>query len=178
MLPEAVQNILAAHGGVFCRRVFSERRTASKGWPVNFTRIALAAIGGFVAYFVLGGLAFGLFPSLRNEFLKYPTIYRSQDAMKSVMPGGMAAMFVGIAMLAVLYAMLCRGGSGIAEGARSGAIFGVLIGVFAICAFVVHNYVNLQIGLKLTAQQAVAYFVEWVVTGMVIGLIYRPVVPH
>jgi uncharacterized membrane protein len=81
-------------------------------------------------------------------------------------------------MLAVLYAMLYRGRSGLAEGARSGAIFGVLIGVFAICAFVVHNYVNLQIGLKLTAQQAVAYFVEWVVTCMVIGLIYRPVVPH
>jgi hypothetical protein len=145
---------------------------------MNFTRIALAAVSGFVAYFILGGLAFGLFPSLRNEFLKYPAIYRSQDAMKSVMPGGMAAMFVGIAMLAVLYAMLYRGRSGLAEGARSGAIFGMLIGVFAICAFVVHNYVNLQIGLKLTAQQAVAYFVEWVVTGMVIGLIYRPVVPH
>jgi hypothetical protein len=145
---------------------------------MNFTRIALAAVGGFVAYFILGGLAFGLFPSLRNEFLKYPAIYRSQEAMKSVMPGGMAAMFVGIAMLAVLYAMLYRGRSGLAEGARSGAIFGVLIGVFAICAFVVHNYVNLQIGLKLTAQQAVAYFVEWVVTCMVIGLIYRPVVPH
>jgi hypothetical protein len=145
---------------------------------MNFTRIALAAVSGFVAYFILGSLAFGLFPSLRNEFLKYPAIYRSQEAMKSVMPGGMAAMFVGIAMLAVLYAMLYRGRSGLAEGARSGAIFGVLIGVFAICAFVVHNYVNLQIGLKLTAQQAVAYFVEWVVTCMVIGLIYRPVVPH
>jgi hypothetical protein len=145
---------------------------------MNFTRIALAAVSGFVAYFILGSLAFGLFPSLRNEFLKYPAIYRSEEAMKSVMPGGMAAMFVGIAMLAVLYAMLYRGRSGLAEGARSGAIFGVLIGVFAICAFVVHNYVNLQIGLKLTAQQAVAYFVEWVVTGMVIGLIYRPVVPH
>jgi hypothetical protein len=145
---------------------------------MNFTRIALAAVSGFVAYFILGGLVFGLFPWLRNEFLKYPAIYRSQDAMKSVMPGGMAAMFVGIAMLAVLYAMLYRGRTGLAEGARSGAIFGVLIGVFAICAFVVHNYVNLQIGLKLTAQQAVAYFVEWVVTCMVIGLIYRPVAPH
>jgi hypothetical protein len=39
----------------------------------------------------------------------------------------------------------------------------------------VHNYVNLNIGLTLTLQQAVAYFVKWVVTGIVIGLIYRPV---
>jgi uncharacterized membrane protein len=66
--------------------------------------------------------------------------------------------------------MIYRGGSGIAEGAR----FGALIGVFAVCAFVVHNYVNLNIGLALTVGQAIAYFVEWTVAGVVIGLIYRP----
>lgn len=37
-----------------------------------------------------------------------------------------------------------------------------------------HNSVNLQIGFKLTLQQSVAYFVEWMATGIVIGLIYRP----
>jgi hypothetical protein len=42
----------------------------------------------------------------------------------------------------------------------------------------VHNYVNLNIGGKLTLQQVVAYFVEWLVVGIVIGLIYRPTVPH
>jgi hypothetical protein len=49
---------------------------------------------------------------------------------------------------------------------------------FAVGSFVVHNYVNLNIGLNLTLQQAAAYFVEWTVTGLVIGLLYRPVVPH
>jgi hypothetical protein len=29
---------------------------------MNFTRIALAALGGFVAYFVLGGLSFAILP--------------------------------------------------------------------------------------------------------------------
>ena len=137
---------------------------------MNPARIALASIGAFLAYFVVGGLAFGLLPSLRNEFLKYPAVYRSQEGIKSVMPVGMAAMFVGMVVLAVLYAMLYRGGSGVAEGAR----FGALIGVFAICAFVVHNYVNLNIGGKLALQQSVAYLLEWIVTGIVIGLIYRP----
>jgi hypothetical protein len=141
---------------------------------MNFTRIALAALGAFVAYFVLGGLSFALVPSLRNEFLKYPAVYRSQEAIKSVMPAGMAAMFLGMVALAVIYAMLYQGGSGVAEGAR----FGVLIGVFAVCAFVVHNYVNLNIGLKLTLQQSTVYLVEWIVTGMVIGLIYRIPAPH
>jgi hypothetical protein len=137
---------------------------------MNFTRIALAGLGGFVIYFVLGSLSFVVAPSLRTEFLKYPAVYRSQDAMKSVMPVGMAAMLVAMLVLAVIYAMLYQGGSGLAEGAR----FGALIGVFAICSFVVHNYVNLNIGLTLTLQQSVAYFVEWLATGIVIGLIYRP----
>jgi hypothetical protein len=137
---------------------------------MNFSRIALAALGGFVAYFVLGGLTFAVLPFLKSEFLKYPAIYRSQQGQLSHMPAGMAAMFLSMVVLAVIYALLYQGGSGLVEGAR----FGALIGVFAICAFVVHNYVNLNIGLKLTLEQALAYFVEWTVTGMVIGLIYRP----
>jgi hypothetical protein len=140
---------------------------------MNFTRIALAALGAFVAYFALGGLLFAALPWLKNEFLKYPAVYRSQEGIKSVMPAGMAAMFVAMVVLAVIYAMLYPGGSGVAEGTR----FGALIGVFAVCAFVVHNYVNLNIGLKLTLEQAAAYFVEWTVVGIVIGLIYKPAVP-
>ena len=137
---------------------------------MNFGRVVLAALGGFLAYFVLGGLLFALLPTLKNEFLKYPAVYRTQEGIKSVMPLGMVAMFVSILALAVLYAMIYRGGSGLVTGAQ----FGALIGIFAIGAFVVHNYVNLNVGLTLTTQQSVAYFFEWVVTGIAIGLIYRP----
>ena len=49
-----------------------------------------------------------------------------------------------------------------------------LIGLFAVCAFVLHNYVNLNIGLKLALEQSAVYFVMWVITGIVIGVIYRP----
>ncbi|MGA7947120.1 MAG: hypothetical protein WBP65_13900 [Candidatus Sulfotelmatobacter sp.] len=145
---------------------------------MSLSRIALAAFGGFLAYFVLGGLAFGLFPSLKKEFLKYPAVYRSQQGQMNHMPGGTAAMFVSIVALAVIYAMLYQGGSSLGEGARLGVIFGALVGVFAVGSLVVHNYVNLNIGLTLTLQQAVAYFIEWTVTGLVIGLIYRPLAPH
>jgi len=86
------------------------------------------------------------------------------------MPVGMFAMLLSIAVLAVLYALLYRGGSGVAEGAR----FGALIGLFAVGSFVLHNYVNLNIGGRLTAGQAIAYFFQWTIVGIVIGLIYRP----
>jgi hypothetical protein len=136
---------------------------------MNFSRVVLAAFCAFVAYFVLGGLMF-TGGALRREFLKYPAVYRPQEAIKSVMPIGMIAMFVAMLVLVVIYAMLCRGGSGLVEGAR----FGALIAVFSVCSFVIHNYVNLNIGLKLTIQQAIAYSVEWIVVGIVIGVIYRP----
>jgi|SRR5277367_1745558 len=136
---------------------------------MNYGRIALAAVGAFVAYFVIGGLSFALAPSLKTEFLKYPAVYRSQEGIKSVMPAGMAAMLVAMVVLALLYAMLYRGGSGVSEGAH----FGVLIGIFAVCAFVIHNYVNLNIGVRLTLQQSAAYFIEWTVVGIVIGLLYK-----
>jgi len=141
---------------------------------MNFARIAFASLGAFVAYFVFGGLAFVLIPSLKTEFLKYPAVYRNQQGQMSNFPLGMIAIYLATVVLAVMYAMLYRGGSGLAEGAR----FGALIGVFVIFAFVIHNYVNLNIGWKLTLEQAVAYFIEWFVVGIVIGLIYRPPAVH
>jgi len=137
---------------------------------MNYTRILLASVCAFVAYFIYGGILFGALPWLRSEFAKYPAVYRSQEGIKSVMPFGMLAMFVALAAIAVLYAMVYSGGAGIVEGAR----FGALIGIFAIGSFVIHNYVNLNIGLKLTVQQSIAYFVQWVIVGIVIGLIYKP----
>jgi uncharacterized membrane protein len=141
---------------------------------MNFARIAFASLGAFVAYFVFGGLTFVLIPSLKTEFLKYPDVYRNQQGQMSNMPLGMIAIYLATVVLAVMYAMLYRGGSGLAEG----ALFGALIGVFVIFAFVIHNYVNLNIGWKLTLEQAVAYFIEWFVVGIVIGLIYRPPAVH
>jgi len=123
---------------------------------------------------VAGGLAFGLIPSLKTEFLKYPAVYRDQSGQMSHMPVGMAAMLLSMVSLAVLYALLYQGGSGLKQGAR----FGALIGLFAIGSFVLHNYVNLNIGLKLTLQQSVAYFIQWLSVGIVIGLIYRAPVSH
>jgi hypothetical protein len=113
-------------------------------------------------------------PQLRRQFSKYPAVYRNQEGIKRVMPFGMAAVFVAMLALAVLYAMLYQGASPLAEGAR----FGALIGLYSVCSFVVHNYVNPNIGLRLTLLQAGAYFVEWTLTGVAIGLPYRPAVLH
>jgi hypothetical protein len=141
---------------------------------MNILRIFLAAIGAFVAYMALGFALFALLPSLQTEFRKYPAIYRDHDGQMKQMPLGMAAMLLSLLVLSVLYSFVYQGGSGLFEGAR----FGALIGLFAIGAFVLHNYVNLNIGLKLTLEQCLVYFLEWLFVGVVIGLIYRPSLPH
>ena len=115
---------------------------------MNWMRVVLAALGGFVAYFATGGLMFVAMPWMKTEFKKYPAVYRPHESIMKVMPAGMAAMFVSIAVLAVIYAMGYRVGWGVVEGAR----FGALIGVFAMGAFTVHNFVNLNIGWKLTVE--------------------------
>ena len=136
---------------------------------MNYSRLALAALGGTIASFVVGFLVLWLVPALFEEGHKYPAVFRPKEEMMSVMPIGLVATFVSILVVAIIFAMIHHGGSGVAEGAR----FGVLIGIFVVCAFVLHNYVNLNIGLRLALGQAAAYFVQWTVVGIVIGLIYK-----
>ena len=136
---------------------------------MNYSRLVLAALGGTVASFAFGFLVLWLVPALIKEGHKYPAVFRPKEEMMSVMPIGLIATFIGILIVAIIFAMIYRGGSGTAEGAR----LGVLIGIFAVCS-VLHNYVNLNIGLKLAVGQAVAYFFQWTVVGIVVGLIYKP----
>jgi hypothetical protein len=137
---------------------------------MNYARIALATLGGTVAYFAYGFALFAAWPSMKTEFLKYPNVYRPHEELMKVMPYGMIAIVIGILIVAMVYARVYPAGSGI----RSGTALGALIGLFTVCTFVIHNYVNLNIGLTLTLYQGIAYFIQWVVVGAAIGLIYRP----
>ena len=134
---------------------------------MNYSRLALAALGGTVASFAVGFIVMMLVPSLFEEVQKYPAVFRPKEEMMSVMPFGFFASFIAVVVVTIIFAL--SRGSGATEGAR----LGFLIGIFAVCN-VLHNYVNFQIGPKLAVGQAAAYLVQWTVTGVVIGLIYKP----
>jgi hypothetical protein len=138
--------------------------------PINYAHLALASLGATVAYFVYGFVMFAAWPSMKTEFRKYPNVYRTEESMMKVMPFGMVAILIGIVTVAILYAKIDPAGGGIVAG----LFLGTLIGLFVVCIFVVHNYVNLNIGLTLTLYQGVAYFIQWVIVGAAIGLIYKP----
>jgi hypothetical protein len=137
---------------------------------MNYASVALASLGATVAYFAFGFGLFAALPAMTSEFMKYPNVYRTKESMMKVMPFGMVAILISIVVVAVLYARIDVAGGGIASGASLGA----LIGIFAVCTFVIHNYVNLNIGLVLTVYQGISYFIQWVIVGATIGLIYKP----
>jgi hypothetical protein len=137
---------------------------------MNYLLLGLAALAGTVASFAVGFLVMWLAPAVIEEGHKYPAVYRRKEEMFKVMPIGLVASFIAVLVVAIIFAMTHHGGSGTTEGAR----LGVLIGIFVVCGFVLHNYVNLNIGLKLALHQSVAYFVQWTIVGIVIGLIYKP----
>ena len=139
---------------------------------MNYSRLGLAALGGMVASFAFGFLLLWLVPALINEGHKYPAVFRPKEEMMTVMPIGLVATFISILVVAIIFAMIHQRGSGPIKGAR----LGILIGIFVVCATVLHNYVNLNIGLKLALGQAAAYFLQWTIVGTVIGLIYKPLV--
>ena len=136
---------------------------------MSYTRILLAALGAAVAYFAFGGLAFVLLPGMKDEFAKYPNLYRPRESMSAAMPVGMAGIIFAILVVSYLYATTVNSGGGLMAGLK----FGVLIGLFVVCASVLHNHMNLNIGWTMTLLQSVAYFAEWTVVGVAIGLIYK-----
>ncbi len=135
----------------------------------HILQVFLAALGAFVVYMITGGILFAAMPWLKAEFKKHPGVYREEAEMSKTMPIGMLAMFVAMLMLALLYAHIPPLASALVQG----ACFGVLIGIFVLCAFVFHNHMMLNISWALTLQSGIAYFVEWVMVGIAIGVIYR-----
>ena len=137
---------------------------------MNYARIGLAFLGATVAYFACGFAMFAALPGMKREFMKYPNVFRSEEGMMKCMPYGMVSILISIAVVAVLYAKMYPAEGGLV----SGVYLGALMGIFAVCVFVIHNYVYLNIGVTLALYEGISYFIQWVIVGAAIGLIYKP----
>jgi hypothetical protein len=135
---------------------------------MNLTRIALAAFAALIAYFIVGGIFFAI-PAMRTEFAKYPAIYRTGDAVNSVMAVGILGLLLAIGAAAAVFARMYPTGAGIQAGIK----FGVLLAVFQLGSYVLHNHMMLNIGWRVSTLQGIVYTAEWIVVGVVISLVYR-----
>ena len=134
---------------------------------MNLTRIALAALAALVAYFIVGGIFFAI-PAMKTEFAKYPAVYRTGEALNSVMAVGVLGILLAIVAATVIFARINPAG-----GIESGVKFGAVLAAFVLGSFVLHNHMLLNIGWRQSALQGVAYMAEWFVVGVVISLVYR-----
>ena len=135
---------------------------------MNLTRIALAALAALVAYFIVGSIFFTV-PAMQTEFAKYPAVYRTGEAINSVMAVGVLGILLAIGAAAVIFARMHPAGAGIDAGIK----FGALLAVFVLGSFVLHSHMLLNIGWRQSMLTGIAYSAEWIVVGVVISLVYR-----
>ena len=137
---------------------------------MNVSRLALAAVLGTVVDMTYGFVVYGML--LANQFGQYPGVYRPADDM-SHMPVLIAGAFIAVLAATFIYGKGYEGRSGVEEGLR----FGAVIGLFGVGYSAMVSYAVLNIGRRLAVGLAAAGFVEWLVVGLVIGLVYKPATP-
>ena len=134
---------------------------------MNYSRLVAAAVAATVADMIYGFVVYGLL--LAGQFGRYPGVYRPAEDM-SYMPVLVAGAFVATLAATFIYSKGYEGRSGVEEGLR----FGAVLGLFAVGYVAMVNYAVLNIGRRLALSLAAAGFVEWLVVGLVIGLVYKP----
>jgi|SRR5215471_17611195 len=135
---------------------------------MNYPRILFAAISALIVFFAWGFLTEGWL--IRKDFAPSAALYRTSDLQIKYMPFGMAATLAGLFAVALLYAGWC----GSSSGAMKGLQFGLLIGLFTACIHPISNMVTMNMDLKLGLEITVSNFIGWVLTGVAIGIAYRP----
>jgi len=134
---------------------------------MNYLGLALSTLGGVVASFGFGFVVMWLVPALFEASHKSPAA-RPKEQMMSVAPIGFGASVIAILVVAIIFATAYQRGWGLAEGAR----LGVLIGIFAAC-HVANNYMSMNIEGNFALGLAATYLVQWIITCIVIALIYK-----
>jgi len=135
---------------------------------MNYQRLALAAIAALVVFFAWGFLTEGWL--IRKDFAASAALYRTSDLQMKYMPFGLASVLVALLAAVVIYARWC----GATSGAASGLQFGFLMGVFVACIHPISNLVTMNMDMKLGLKIAVSNAIGWMLAGVVIGLVYKP----
>ncbi len=132
---------------------------------MNIKRFVAAAVALFVFIFAYESFVHGfLLMGLYNET---PTIWRSYNQMMAFMPFNIVMMALITIWISFIFTRLFKEG-GWKNGIHFGVYFGVLSGIQAAGA-----YYYLPISGILAASWFIAYIIESIVGGLLIGLIYR-----
>ena len=138
---------------------------------MNYPRLLLAAIAALIVFFAWGFLTEGWL--LRKDFATSAALYRTSDLQLKYMPFGLASVLVALLAAVALYAGWCGGTSGALRGLQ----FGLLMGVFVACVHPISNLITMNMDKKLLLEITASNAIGWVLVGLVIGLVYKPLTP-
>lgn len=138
---------------------------------MNYPRLALAVIAALSVFFAWGFLTEGWL--IRKDFAASAALYRTSDLQMKYMPFGLASVLLALLAAVVIYARWCGSTSGIASGLQ----FGILMGVCVTCIHPISNLITMNMDVKLGLEIAASNAVAWVLAGLVIGLVYKPLTP-
>jgi hypothetical protein len=130
---------------------------------MNAGRLAMTAVVAMVADMIYGFLVFGML--LASSFDQYPGVYRGSADTSHL---GYLALGVLIIMFPAvfIYAKGYEGKGAVAEGLAFGCVMGTIMVGMNVVYFAILN-----IGRSLALKAAAASFVEYLVVGLVIGLV-------
>jgi hypothetical protein len=97
-------------------------------------------------------------------------VFRSFEAVSSLMPMMLASSLAGFVAVAYIFAKGHDGASGLKEGLW----FGVVLGSLMVFLVAVPSYAIYNVGQKLALEMIVCTFVEMVLDGVALGLVYKP----
>ena len=138
---------------------------------MNYPRLLLAAIAALIVFFAWGFLTEGWL--LRKDFAASAALYRPSDFQMKYMPFGLVSVLAALVIAVVIYARWC----GVTSGAADGLQFGILLGLFVACIHPISNLITMNMDVRLGLELAVSNAIGWVLAGLVIGLVYKPVTP-
>jgi len=132
---------------------------------MNIKRFVAAFVVLFIFIFAYESFVHGIL--LTHIYNETPSIWRNYNQMIAYMPFNIGIMVLLAGWISFIFAHLFRDG-GWRNGLRFGVYFGVLSGIQALGA-----YYYLPISLALAGYWFIAYLVESLIGGFLIGFIYR-----
>ena len=134
---------------------------------VNCKRLLLCCVVVWVLILLSDWLFHGLI--LKSMYAAEPSLWRTQAEMAAKQPW----MLLGQLIMGVVFCLIFLGGyedRGPAEGLRCGLLVGLFV---AGSKFIV--YAVLPIAFNLAMAWVLGAIVQWLIVGVVVALLYRPV---